>query len=111
MKTNKVSLVEVDYNEIDKAVTDFLRKKKILNEPDPNVEWWKQKKINYECVAYEEWGNYQSHTIDIEAEMPEQYDMDRLNKGNLHYHLRTILNWMCCENEIEAGEYLISVSW
>lgn len=96
MKTNTKTVREVDYNDLDEAITEFLKSKGVNK--------------NYECVAYEEWGNYESHSFDVDGDIDEA-DKTQILHGNLHYQTQNILNWMAEENVIENGEYLVSVYW
>jgi len=111
MKTNTKTIIEVDSNDIDLAVTAFLLEKGILNKPDPNLRSWEQKNVNYECVAEQEWNNDSNYAFTIEPNKPEKYDADDIKNGDLMWKLSTILDWMCLEGVIEKGEYLVSVSW
>jgi hypothetical protein len=89
---------EVDYKEINKAITNFLKLKEIPLRED------------YQCVAEEEWSNYESHSIDIEAEADED-EIEQIRKGKFMYQTNNILNWMCAEGLVEEGEYLVSINW
>ncbi len=96
--TRKV-VIEVDYNDLDEAVTTFL---KLKNFSDRNFD-----KHGYECIAVNEWSNYQSHTFTVSPNIPdddEKNDIGGMGTGE-------ILDWMCAENLVEAGEYLVNVCW
>ena len=91
--------VDIDYNDLDKGITKFLKLKK-YSEKNFN-------KYGYQSVAKNEWANYQSHTYEVEAEMPtsdELEDIDGLGTGE-------ILNWMCADAKIEPGNYIVNISW
>ena len=89
----------IDYNDLDDAITDFLQKKGVLPLEGP--------RSRYECVAYEEWGNYESHEFDVDPK-----DVDHLKPGDrLHYQTSNILNWMCFEGLLPAGDLTVSISW
>jgi len=90
---------KLDYNDLDKEITAFLKSK---NYSEKNFD-----KYDYECVAENEWGNYQSHSFDVEPEDPDQdekQDIKGLGTGE-------ILNWMCFDKIIPPGEYLVDVFW
>lgn len=97
LKGNVRTLIEVDYNEVDRVINEFY-------EID-----------NYEVIAYEEWSNNESHTFSIEGEL-SKYQLETVKKllttGAIdHYSTRAYLDYMCAEGVIERGEYLIKVSW
>jgi hypothetical protein len=96
--TRKV-VVKVDVRDVDDAITKFLKSK---GYGDKNFV-----KYGYECIAVNEWSNYQSHTFNVEPEMPD--DEDKNDPKNLG--TGEILNWMCAEGRVEAGEYLIDIFW
>lgn len=93
------TIKEIDYYDLDNIITEFLKSKKYS---DKNFD-----KNGYECIAENEWSNYQSHSFDIEPELPDEED-----QKNIRY-LGTgeILNWMCFDGIIEPGEYLVNISW
>ena len=91
--------IEIDYNDLDKGITNFLKSKEYSNKDFM--------KYGYESISKNEWANYQSHTYDVEAEMPtsdELEDIEGLGTGE-------ILNWMCAEGKIEPGNYIVNISW
>jgi len=93
------TVIEVDVREVDTAITDFLRSK---NYSDKNLYFHK---YGYECIAENEWSNYQSHAFTVTPETPEDpADIEGLSTGE-------ILNWMCAEGLIKQGEYLVDVFW
>ncbi len=96
MKTTIVSCIEVDYNDLDESITEFLKNK--------------GRDDQYECVAYEEWGNYESHDFDIDGDVNED-DKKRILTGDLHFQTSSILNWMAEEGIIEKGNYKIDIFW
>ena len=111
MKTNTKTIIEVDSNDIDLAVTAFLLEKGILNKPDPNVQSWEQKRVNYESVAEQEWNNDSNYSFTVEPNKPDEDDAEDIAEGKLMWKLSVILDWMCLEGVIEKGDYLISVYW
>lgn len=95
----KKTIIEINYNDLDTAITSFL-KEKGYSEKNFN-------KYGYECIAENEWCNYQSHSFDVAPNMPtpeELEDLGSLSTGEL-------LDFMCAEGKIEAGEYLVEISW
>ena len=99
--TKKV-VFEVDYNDLDEAITDFLKSKSFTNR---NFE-----KYGYESIAENEWSNDCQHSFIVQPELPDEYDQKRLNDNDAPC-TGTLLNWMCADGLIEAGEYLVTVSW
>jgi len=68
--------------------------------------------IKYECVAYEEWGNYQSHSFTVEREIISKHFSEELALGIIpKYSTALFLNEACNLGLIEPGEYLVEVSW
>ena len=100
MKVTKRVVFEVNHNDLDKAITEFLKSKGIKCE-------------YYECVAYEEWCNDQSHSFNVTGKESEyEFNLEDIRNREFSYGTtRSILNWMCAEKVIEPGEYLIDVSW
>lgn len=92
-------VINIDYYDIDEMVTEFLREKGFHNQ---NFD-----KHGYECVAYEEWSNYEEHSFDVVADTTDILELG----DRLHYKLGDILNWMCAEGKLRAGTYLIKVFW
>lgn len=99
MKIKQKTVKEICYSDLDLSITEFLKSK---GYSDKNFD-----KYGYECIAENEWGNYQSHSFDVEPELPDeedQRDVTWLGTGG-------ILNWMCFDGILEKGEYLINVCW
>ena len=88
-------VISISGNELDRAITEFLRSK---GHSEENFD-----KYGCECVAENEWGNYQEHSFDVDA-IPTKEPLGSLATGE-------ILNLMCFEGYIEAGEYLVDCSW
>lgn len=99
MKVNKKTIFEVNYNDLDKAVTEFLKSKGI------NCG-----KYGYECMDKNEWGNDESHGFNVKKQKLDSYDESGLTENRIP-GLYGILNWMCLEGMIEEGEYLVDVCW
>jgi hypothetical protein len=103
MKTSIVTLIEVEYKELDEQVTKFLNSK--------GIKWQYEKKDQrYECVAEEEWGNDESHSFNVDGKVDE-YSKEEIIKGNLSFQLHGILDWMAAEGVIEKGTYKIDICW
>ena len=99
MDVTKKVVFEVDYNDLDKAITEFLRSKGVQKE--------------FEIVAYEELHNDMSKTYNIgkyDWSVLREGDKEEILHGDLHYQTNTILDWMFQDGLIEAGEYLVKIS-
>lgn len=94
IETKNIRIIK--YRDLDNSITTFL-KSQGLNK-------------NYECVAYEEWCNDSSYSFIVKPKINKD-TCDEILNGELHYQTSNILNWMCASNQIEAGEYLVKVSW
>jgi len=99
LKINTKTVNEVDYNDVDQAITEFLKSKGF----DPGRQ--------YDCVCEEEWQNDMKKEWKIEPRLPETYDLKRYAECKFSYRTRSILDWMCADGLIPAGNYLIDVSW
>lgn len=102
LNTTTKTVKEVDYNDLDKAITDFLKSKNFTNK---NFD-----KYGYECIAENEWSNYQSHSFPVEPELPDKFELKELKEGELP-STSCLLNWMCADGLIEKGEYLVDIFW
>ena len=101
MKYTTKTIREVDYNVLDRAITEFLK--------DKEADLGPYEKYGYECVAANEWGNYQSHSFTVDGDIDAEGKEEIMDGDN--YGTSDILNWMAEEGVIGKGEYLISVSW
>lgn len=88
----KKTVIEMGYNELDQLIS-------------------KEFGIDYECVPYEEWNNDESHQFNVEAESMDAYDLKKFAKQKYDYMTRSLLNELCFRGKIEAGEYIVKVSW
>jgi hypothetical protein len=94
------TLVETDYHEIDELINTHF--------PCPGH--------NYESIAFEEWGNSESHTFNVEKGPLDRNDSDSLRKwaaGDWKsgmFRLRVFLNELCNRDIIQPGEYLVKIS-
>jgi len=98
-------IVEIDYNDIDALITEFFTGYTI---PYPREF---QGKV-YECVAYEEWNNYETHSFDIEPQKINNEDFEKAKRGKWeHFSTNDYLNHMCAEGVIPECELYISIYW
>ncbi len=101
MKYSTTTIHKVNYNDFDAAINDFLKEKGAAKE-------------DYEIVADEQLGNDCEKAFDIgkyDWAVPTERDKQEMLKGDLYYNTSKILEWMCQEGKIEAGEYLVEISW
>lgn len=67
---------------------------------------------NYESVAYEEWGNGESHAFNVDGKDVDEDCIAALLAGKpRHYSLGDILNYLVREQYLVAGKYLVKASW
>lgn len=67
---------------------------------------------SYESVAYEEWGNGESHEFSADGKDVDEERIAALLAGKpKHYSLGDILNYLVREQYLVAGKYLVKVSW
>lgn len=100
MKTIKKTIFEVDYNEFDRAATEFLKSKGVDVESD--------------VVCDNEWSNDSQHSCTVKNtsdDFFEKYAKPSLLKGELSSEWQSILQWMCIDGLIEPGEYIIDICW
>jgi hypothetical protein len=103
-KATVKTIAEIDYNDLDRLITDTLRV--LIN---PNLTY-------YEMVAYEEWGNYQNHSFDYDEDDYDEEDWndvkEKLKTGKWpHYQTGVILNYLVKMKYIPACELSVSVYW
>lgn len=95
----KTVITKVDYNNLDAAITSFLKEK--------GYSGALFSRRGYCCVSENEWCNYQSYSFTVAPNMPtpeELEDLGGLGTGEL-------LDYMCAEGKVEAGEYLVEIFW
>lgn len=95
----KTVVTKVDYNDLDAAITSFLKEKEYSG------AW--SGRHGYSCVAQNEWCNYQSHSFTVAPKKPTSEDLEDL--GGLS--TGELLDYMCAEGKVEAGEYLVEIFW
>ena len=99
MKYEEKTFKVVDYHDLDKFINDNVR----FSDP-------------FECITSDAWDNYSYHRINVTGELGE-YELARmgdiLDTGEWEGNNETsiILNYLCREGKLEAGEYLIEVFW
>jgi hypothetical protein len=93
----KITVIAMDDNELDQLIDE--------NYPG----------CHYECIAAEEWSNYESHDFSIKKGKLGEYDLKKLksfNSGVFEHGITSILLQDLCNKEvIEEGKYLIKVFW
>lgn len=92
----KVTIIKTDYNEIE----DLLDQHYGIT--------------HYEVVAAEELGNGSNLDYDIDGKLDkwELEDFEEIQNGKFLLHrTRILINKLCADGYIEAGNYIINVSW
>lgn len=90
-----VSLIKMDYNEVDDLI---------------NKHFFPDKVGHFECIASDEWCNYESHEMDLDGIL-EDYDEEDIQERKYSYMTCTYLNKLVQMGVIPKGEYLIEVFW
>ena len=67
--------------------------------------------IDFEFVPYEEACNDTEHTFSVEPEPLGEYDRSMLERKDYHFMTRSLLCDLCHQGKIDAGDYLVKVSW
>lgn len=100
MKIDKVEYFAIDYNDLDRGVTDFLKSKGI----DTG-------KYGYSSVIENDWANDSTYEVLVDGNLAYNiYDADKMERFQIP-SLNYILNLMCCEGLLNKGKYLIKVCW
>lgn len=103
MKVNKKVIFEVYYNDLDRAITQFLKSK------DGNFTFLDGSR--YESVSENEWSNDSCYNFNVTGQLSDS-NRKIIEEGIFDgLSTRLILDWMCEQGEIEPGEYIIRVSW
>lgn len=90
----------VDYNDLDNAINEFLKKKGCLK--------------TFEFVADHEMSNDSSKEFTIgkyDFSIPSEKDKQDILNGKFSWKASDILEWMHEEGEIPFGNYVVKVSW
>ncbi len=90
LECEKATVFKVDYDDLDEFLSEVYG-------------------IHFEIVAEEELNNYSSKRYYVKPKPMDQYWQERFNQRR--YSTQTLLNVACHKELIEAGEYLINVSW
>jgi len=101
MKFTTKVIHEVNYNDFDNAINEFLEQKG-------------GKPYEFEIVAHHELGNDMSKTFSAGQYdwcKPDDYDKAEILDGELHHRGGDILEWMHEDGLIPSGEYLVKISW
>lgn len=109
----KVTKIELDYSELDSLI-----------EREFNM-----RQGSYESVAQNEWNNYSCYEFDVKAveisaehlaeveraaaetNTPEAAKKWKLFRVDNYTGTDDLLNHLCAQGKIEAGEYLVTVYW
>jgi hypothetical protein len=78
---------------------------KLVNDNIPSADG------KYNFAAGEEASNDSSHIYRVINDVMLDYDLENIEGGELQYNAGVILNYLCRETIIPAGNYLIEVSW
>ena len=97
MKYTTRTVNYVDYSELDRATKAFVAKKGFPGTP--------------EIACDEELNNDSEKEFAVVPKAPDAYSLERFKKGNYSYRTGKLLDWMCLENEIPSGSYLVGISW
>lgn len=101
MKINTKTVHKVDYNEFDRALSEFLKSKGA-------------KSSDFEVVAHHELSNDSSQKFSVgqyEWQKLEDSDKEEILGGKLDFRGQDILNWMHEEGLVPAGEYIVDICW
>ena len=101
-KGTQKQVTEIEVRDLDDAITEFLKSKGFTNK---NFD-----KYGYEAIAENCWNNYEEHSFDVSPSLPDDYDLERMGRNEAP-DTSTLLDWMCADGLIEAGEYLVDCSW
>lgn len=92
-------VISVDYNDVDELINSYFN----------------SKERKYECVAYEEWGNSESHDFELKKEKLDAHDKKLIEKAKQgkfeHFSTRVYLQHLVNEGILPEGEYLIEIFW
>ena len=70
----------------------------------------------YEMATLEETSNYTWKSFDVDENMTYEWDVESINemlytRKYKKYSTRVILNYLCRQNKLKPGQYLVDVSW
>ena len=97
LKVNKKTVLKVSYNDLETFIFEVYG-------------------AEYEILPGEECSNGSHKKYLVEKEVLDEYDLERLNNWRMgedipDFLLSTILTDLCNNDKIEAGEYIVNVSW
>ena len=101
MKINTKTVHKVEYNEFDKALSEFLKSKEA-------------KDSDFEVVCHHELSNDSSQKFSVaqyDWQKLEDSDKEEILGGKLDFRGQDILNWMHEEGLVPAGEYIVDICW
>ena len=80
---------------------------KLINDNFPQV------KGKYECLAYEEYGNDEAHTFNVNTENKVRNEYTELEKGKFHYKLPFLLDELARRGKLPftKSELVLTVSY
>ena len=103
MKITKKVVFEVEYADLDDAITEFFKTK--------GVNYTFLNGRGYRSVAENDWINDSSYEFNVTGKLTN-LERQIIKEGALNeLGTKSILNWMCNLGRIELGEYLIRVCW
>ncbi len=93
----KKMFVEMDYNEFDDLVNEFYQTKR------------------FNCVAAEEWSNYEDHSFEVKKEKISSYDQETIEELKTdkcpNWSVNIALQELVNNDIIPEGNILITVNW
>jgi len=97
LKVEKMTVLKVSYNDLESFI-------------------FKVYGAEYEILPGEECSSGRHKRYLVEKEVLDEYDFERLNNWRMgedipDFLLHTILTDLCNNDKIEAGEYIVCVSW
>lgn len=105
----KVKVVyEIDYNDLDEIINEYFI--------DLTIPWKKgDSERAYEIVAYEYWGNGESHSETLEKKPLTPYEQGFVDDAKLgkwrHYSTGTYLQELVNADILPEGELIINIFW
>jgi len=105
MKTELKTYIVVDYNDLDKAISEtYDFKPKVM--PSGRSYGY-----GFECVAAEEMNNYSNYIIDVDGEN-DKWGQEIVDKRKSSFgSVRAYLNDMAKRDLVPKGVYLVKVFW
>lgn len=108
MKITEKTILEVDYKDLDDAITEFLNAER-LKAKGSSYTFLNGR--GYESVAENDWINDSSYGFSVTGELTK-LERQIIEKGAFDgLNTASILNWMCNLGFIKPGEYLVNARW